>query len=62
MSAFLPLTTVERTSLEVRFVPLPDSCAAAISNNVRCIHVPVEPTAPNTDYTLSSYTRLDEAF
>jgi hypothetical protein len=24
MSAFLPLTTIERTSLEVRFVPIPD--------------------------------------
>jgi len=29
MSAFLPLATIERTLLEVRFVPLPDSCTAA---------------------------------
>ena len=39
-----------------RKVSLPDSCNAANSSNVRCIHVPVEElaTAPITDYSLSS--------
>jgi len=29
MSAFPPIATELRTSLEVRFVPIPDSCSAA---------------------------------
>jgi hypothetical protein len=35
---------------------LPNSCTAANSSNVRCIHMPMEglSTAPITDYSLSS--------
>src|SRR3979411_3340960 len=38
-----------------RLAPLPDSCTAPDSNNVRCIHVTVElSTAPTNDFSLSS--------
>jgi hypothetical protein len=50
----------------VRKVPLPDSCTAATSNNVRCIHVPAEKvsTGPIADGLGGAFecNRLDAAY
>jgi hypothetical protein len=51
MSALVRIPDSSRTLRHFRKVSLPDSCNAANSTNVRCIHVPVEElaTAPITD-------------
>jgi hypothetical protein len=38
MSAFPPIATKLRTSREVRFVPLPDSCGAQYSRKKSTLH------------------------
>jgi hypothetical protein len=52
---FTPQPDIVSQTSHVRVVPLPDSCTAANSNNVRCIHVPME--GLSTAQSLTTHSR-----